>query len=142
MLPHFEYGESVRVIRHLRNDGTYPGMPRGALLVRRGSVGHVLDVGFFLQDQLIYTVHFLELERIVGCREEELIRGEEPWIDRRFETREWVRTRAALTVQGKVIVPFGTSGEVLKVLTFPPQCVHYHVCFLDRILQVPEELLE
>ncbi len=44
----FEFGESVRVTRNVRNDGTYPGMDVGTLLIRRGSVGNVIDVGTFL----------------------------------------------------------------------------------------------
>ena len=79
MLPKFEYGSAVRVTRNVRNDGTFPGFPTGALLVRRGSVGFVRDVGTFLQDQIVYTVHFLEDDRIVGCREEELLSWDEPW---------------------------------------------------------------
>ena len=42
-----EYGTGVRVIRNIRNDGTYPGEAVGALLVRRGTVGYVRDVGTF-----------------------------------------------------------------------------------------------
>ena len=58
MRPRFEYGEAVRVIRNVRNDGTFPGEPTGRLLIRRGSIGYVRDVGTFLQDQLIYSVDF------------------------------------------------------------------------------------
>ena len=42
----FEFGESVRVTRNVRNDGTYPGMDVGTLLIRRGSVGNVIEVYF------------------------------------------------------------------------------------------------
>ena len=49
----YDYGESVRVIRNVRNDGTYPGLDVGAFLVRRGSIGYVVNVGTFLQDQVI-----------------------------------------------------------------------------------------
>jgi nitrogen fixation protein NifZ len=59
MIPQFEYGESVRVIRNIRNDGTFPNIATGALLIKRGSVGYVTNIGTFLQDQIIYTVHFL-----------------------------------------------------------------------------------
>lgn len=58
-LPLYEYGQAVRLIRNVRNDGTYPGKDTGALLMRRGAVGCVYDVGTYLQDQLIYRVHFL-----------------------------------------------------------------------------------
>ncbi len=46
----YNYGVAVRVIRNVRNDGTYPGMDTGDFLVRRGSVGYVVNVGTFLQD--------------------------------------------------------------------------------------------
>ena len=29
MLPKFEFGEEVRIVRNVRNDGTYPGVPTG-----------------------------------------------------------------------------------------------------------------
>jgi len=87
----WEYGEAVRLTRNVRNDGTYPGLDPGAPLVRRGSIGYVVDVGTFLQDQIIYSVNFLEEGKIVGCREEELIGGDDPWTPSRFEFREKVR---------------------------------------------------
>ncbi len=66
MCPEFDYGDRVRVLRNLRNDGTYPGMDVGKLLVRRGSVGFVRDRGTFLQDQIIYSVHFRADDKLVG----------------------------------------------------------------------------
>ncbi len=86
----FDFGEAVRVTRNVRNDGTYPGKPVGELLVRRGSVGHVIEMGTFLQDQVIYTVHFLEQGRMVGCRAEELIPADAPWNPSRFEFHDKV----------------------------------------------------
>jgi nitrogen fixation protein NifZ len=114
----------------------------GHLLVRRGSTGHVLSVGTFLQDQLIYSVHFLDVDRIIGCREEELIGADEPWNPSRFETREKVRTRLTLAVQGEVLVPAGAEGEVMKVLRDAPGGIQYHVHFPGHVLQVPEHILE
>lgn len=142
MLPRFEFGDEVRIVRNVRNDGTYPGMSIGEPLVRRGSTGYVINVGTFLQDQLIYTVNFLQLNRIVGCREEELIGIDEAWIPSRFESREKVRSRVALAVGGEVRVVPGMEGEILKVLRDPGQGVLYHVIFHDRVLQVPEASLE
>ena len=80
MINKFDYGDKVRVIRNIRNDGTYPDMETGALLIRRGSIGNVQNLGTFLEDQIIYTVHFFDLNRIVGCREEELIAGDAPML--------------------------------------------------------------
>lgn len=138
----FEYGDQVRVTRNVRNDGTFPGLVMGNLLVRRGSVGYVRNVGTFLQDQIIYTVHFLEEDRIVGCREEELIGLDEPWNPSLFETREKVRARLTLAVQGEILVQAGTEGEVMKVLRDTDDGVQYHVHFPGHVLQVPERVLE
>ena len=125
----FEYGESVRVTRNVRNDGTYPGLDVGVLLIRRGSVGNVIEVGTFLQDQVIFTVHFINHGRMVGCRLEELIGFEEPWNPSRFEFRDRVICTLDLGVQGNVIVKKGAEGAV------------YHVAFDGRTLQLPETAL-
>lgn len=137
----FDFGEEVRVTRNVRNDGTYPGMPVGELLVRRGSVGHVIEMGTFLQDQVIYTVHFLDQGRMVGCRAEELIPADAPWNPSRFEFRDKVLCRIDLGIKGQVIVGKGSEGEILKVIrdSLPMQ---YHVRFPGRTLQVPETALE
>lgn len=137
----FDFGEAVRVTRNVRNDGTYPGKAVGELLIRRGSVGHVIEVGTFLQDQVIYTVHFLDQGRMVGCRAEELIPADAVWNPSLFEFRDKVVCRIDLGVQGKVIVQKGTEGEILKVLrdSLPMQ---YHVRFPGKTLQVPETALE
>jgi len=149
MRPKFDHGDEVRVVRHLRNDGTYPGMDTGTLLVRRGSVGYVRDVGTFLQDQIIYSVHFLESDRLVGCREDELQAAAEPWTPSRFEFREKVAARLPLGNGGRVLVEQGKVGEVMKVLRGTPNAdgsagnVAYHVLFPGcGTLQVPESALE
>lgn len=142
MRPAFEFGTAVRVLRNVRNDGTYPGLPTGALLMRRGSVGYVRDVGTFLQDQIIYSVHFLDEGRMVGCREEELQLASDPWVPSRFEFRDRVQARIPLGVQGRVLVEQGAEGEVLKVLRDAPGGVAYHVWFNGpHPLQVPESAL-
>ncbi len=142
MIPAYEFGAEVRIIRNVRNDGTYPGMAVGDLLVKRGSTGFVTNVGTFLQDQLIYTVNFLALNRIVGCREEELISAEAPWTPSQFESREKVRCTITLAVAGKVRANIGDEGEILKVLRDEMAGVQYQVIFHDHVLQVPESYLE
>lgn len=148
MRPRFDYGDEVRVLRNLRNDGTFPGEPTGALLVRRGSTGFVRDVGTFLQDQIVYTVHFLDGDRLVGCRDEELQPASDPWTPSRFETREKVKARLALGRGGRVLVEEGRVGEIVKVLRGPPNVdadagVAYHVLFPGcSLLQVPESALD
>jgi nitrogen fixation protein NifZ len=140
----WELGDSVRVTRNVRNDGTYPGEETGALLIRRGSVGHVVDVGTFLQDQIIYSVHFLDAGRIIGCREEELIGGDEAWVPSAYEFRQKVKAARALASKGEVLVPLGSIGEILKVLRDAPGGVAYHVhfdCYAGRPLIVSEGAL-
>ncbi len=139
----FDFGVAVRLTRNVRNDGTFPGLEVGNLLIKRGSVGYVMNVGTFLQDQIIYTVNFLDQGRVVGCRDEELIGADEPWMASRFETREKVKTRLALSLRGEVVVPAGAIGEIFKVLRDPAEGVRYHVHFPGgRMLQVPESLLD
>ncbi|HEX8989559.1 MAG TPA: nitrogen fixation protein NifZ [Rhodocyclaceae bacterium] len=125
----WDLGDAVRVTRNVRNDGTYPGEDTGALLIRRGSVGHVVDVGTFLQDQIIYSVHFLDDQRIVGCREEELLGVDEPWVPSGYEFRQKVRAARTLAANGEVLVAAGSVGEVLKVLRDRAEGVAYHVHF-------------
>ena len=142
MLPKFEYGQAVRVIRNLRNDGTYPGEPTGRLLIRCGSVGYVRDVGTFLQDQLIYTVDFVEAGRMVGCREQELQLESDPWIPTRFEFHDKVTPTVPLGIRGELISSPGTEGEIEKVLRDHAGGPAYHVRFQGRVLLVPETALE
>ncbi|MFN3988438.1 MAG: nitrogen fixation protein NifZ [Rhodocyclaceae bacterium] len=137
----FDYGDAVRITRNVRDDGTYPGMAVGDLLVRRGSTGTVIEIGTFLQDQVIYTVHFLEIDRIVGCREEELIGADDPWAPSRFESRDKVIAARSFAVRGEVVVPQGTLGEVIRVLRDLPDGVHYHVNFPGQMLVIPEASL-
>lgn len=142
MRPQFECGDEVRVIRNVRNDGTFPGKPTGTLLVRRGSTGFVRDIGTFLQDQIIYTIHFLAEDRVVGCREEELIPADADWTPSRFESRDRVATLIPLGIQGRVLVQKGEVGEVIRVLRDHAGGVAYHVHFTDRnTLLVPETAL-
>jgi nitrogen fixation protein NifZ len=144
MLPRWNEGDAVRVTRNVRNDGTFPGIDVGVLLVRRGRIGYVRDIGTFLQDQIIYSVHFLDEARVVGCREEELIDIDESWVDSRFETRQIVRAARALAIRGEVRVPPGSRGEILNVDRSNANGVLYHThfdCLPGNPLQVPESAL-
>ncbi|MDD4927639.1 MAG: nitrogen fixation protein NifZ [Methylotenera sp.] len=144
MRPRFEYGEEVRVIRNVRNDGTFPGTEIGDLLIKRGSIGYVQNIGTFLQDQLIYAVHFLENNVVVGCREEELLPSDAMWVQTRFDFREKVSAKIPLGMAGNVLVPQGEIGQVMKVFRDDPQNITYHIYFAvcDKTLQVPEGALD
>lgn len=142
MRPEFDYGDAVRVTRNVRDDGTYPGMAVGDLLVRRGSTGTVIGVGTFLQDQIIYTVHFLEIDRIIGCRAEEVIAADAPWAPSRFESREKVLAAKSFSVRGEVVVEKGAIGEIIRVVRDMPEGVHYHINFPGYMLCIPESSVE
>jgi nitrogen fixation protein NifZ len=142
VLPRFEYGEAVRVIRNLRNDGTYPGQDTGKLLVRRGNVGYVRDVGTYLQDQLIYKVDFFELGIMVGCREQELILESDPYVHTRYEFRDKITPKIPLGIKGEVIAKPGDEGEIEKVLKDEEGGPFYHARFSGRVLMVPESSIE
>jgi len=139
----WDFGDAVRVTRNVRNDGTFPGAVTGELLVRRGSVGNVVDIGTFLQDQVIYSVHFLDINRIVGCREEELIGADDPWVPSRYEVRERVLANKALVANGAELVPVGALGEVMQVIRDnDPPTYHLHFeCQPGRFFAVPEAAL-
>lgn len=138
MKPVYEYGDEVRLIRNVRNDGTFPGKDVGELLIRRGACGVVYDVGTYLQDQLIYRVHFLNDNRTVGCREEELIPVTAPWTDSRFEFRDAIVARVRMFSAGQQVVAPGDAGEVARVIHEDNGDLWYFVSFADYTFRVPE----
>lgn len=77
ILPVFRIGQRVRLIKAIRNDGTYPYAAPGEFLVDAGAEGYVRKIGDFLQTIRIYEVNFFEEGVIFGCREAELEAAEE-----------------------------------------------------------------
>lgn len=70
--PVFDLDQKVRVTQLIRNDGTFPGIKTGTILLQEGDTGYVCGIGTFLQRYYIYSVHFLDKQMIVGCRKEEI----------------------------------------------------------------------
>ena len=140
--PEYDFGDVVRLTRNVRNDGTFPGKETGEILVKRGSTGHVLSVGTFLQDQLIYTVHFMDSDLKVGCRGEELIPIDADWNPPLYEFRDKVLSTKQLAMSGEILVNVGDEGEVLKAFREGDEMATYHVRFTGRTLLVPENCLE
>ncbi|GAA3660296.1 MULTISPECIES: nitrogen fixation protein NifZ [Acetobacter] len=70
--PVFMPGAKVRATRYVKNDGTFAGREIGEMLVHKGDVGYVRDIGVFLQRYYIYAVEFVERGTIVGMRAREL----------------------------------------------------------------------
>jgi len=70
--PTYGYGQKVVSTKQVRNDGTFPGMEIGEILVKKGDVGYVASIGTFLQKYWIYGIDFPETGRMVGMRAREL----------------------------------------------------------------------
>ncbi|AUG99296.1 nitrogen fixation protein NifZ [Prodigiosinella confusarubida] len=136
----FEFGEQVRVIRPLRNDGTFAGKARGELLIRRGSLGYVREWGHFLQDQIIYQVHFISEDCIVGCRQQELISATLPWDSDSFQYGDRVSAAQPLSIQGEIVIAQGVVGHIIGT-DEGSQRDCYTVIFGERLFQVPSSAL-
>lgn len=71
--PLFAPGVKVRATKYVKNDGTYPHRDIGDILVRKGDVGYVRDIGTFLQRFYVYAVEFVDRGVVVGMRGRELV---------------------------------------------------------------------
>ena len=70
--PRYQWGQRVQAAVELFNDGTFPDHPAGALLVSKGELGEVLQVGQYTESgDIVYMVEFA-LNKVVGCFEPEL----------------------------------------------------------------------
>lgn len=71
-LPKFQWGQRVRALQDLHNDGSFPDTPVEALLVKTGDTGEIVQVGTHEESNTpIYLVEFGE-RLVVGCLEEEI----------------------------------------------------------------------
>ena len=71
-LPRFQWGQRVKALVDLRNDGTFPDAAIEALLVGVGDVGEIVQVGTHTEANIpVYLVEFGE-RLVVGCLEEEI----------------------------------------------------------------------
>jgi len=67
----YAWGQRVIALDDLINDGSYPERPLDALLVERGAVGEVVNVGHAVQEnEPVYLVQFAG--GVVGCLEDEI----------------------------------------------------------------------
>jgi nitrogen fixation protein NifZ len=72
-LPRYQWGQRVKALVDLRNDGSFPDAAIEALLVGTGDVGEIVQVGTHTEANLpVYLVEFGE-RLVVGCLEEEII---------------------------------------------------------------------
>ncbi|MBE0497358.1 MAG: nitrogen fixation protein NifZ [Campylobacterales bacterium] len=92
ILSRFHIGQKVRLVKDIRNDGTFPYAKMGEILVRAGDEGFVRDVGDFLQTIRVYEVNFMGANRIYGCREFELEALEEDLYEKEVEEElAWIK---------------------------------------------------
>ncbi|MFA5952170.1 MAG: nitrogen fixation protein NifZ [Hyphomicrobium sp.] len=72
-LPKFQWGQRVKALIDLHNDGSFPDAPEKALLVSVGDAGEIVQVGTHTEANMpIYLVEFGE-RLVVGCLEEEIV---------------------------------------------------------------------
>ena len=70
--PRYLPGDKVRSTKNVKNDGTLPGREIGEVVVKKGDLGYVRDVGTFLQQFYVYAIEFVDRGAIVGMRAREL----------------------------------------------------------------------
>jgi len=72
-LPKYQWGQRVKTLVDLHNDGTFPDAPPEELLVGIGGAGEIVQVGTHTETNVpIYLVEFGE-RLVVGCLEEEIV---------------------------------------------------------------------
>lgn len=72
-LPRFRMGQRVAPALGLYNDGSFPGVEDGALLVPAGAAGEIVQIGVHLESGTnVYMVEFGG-PRVIGCREDEIV---------------------------------------------------------------------
>jgi nitrogen fixation protein NifZ len=71
--PKYRWGQPVKAVLDLYNDGSYPDTQENALLVRAGDAGEIVQVGTHTESNTpIYLVEF-NGQHVVGCLEEEIV---------------------------------------------------------------------
>ncbi|MGC2778820.1 MAG: nitrogen fixation protein NifZ [Bradyrhizobium sp.] len=76
-LPKYQWGQRVKALIDLVNDGSFPNAPTAAKLVGIGDMGEIVQVGTHTEANMpIYLVEFGE-KLVVGCLEEEIVPVEE-----------------------------------------------------------------
>jgi|GEM_PF-917926 len=70
--PKYEWGLRVTALEDLYNDGSYPDLEEGALIVAKGSVGEIRQIGHIEDANCpLYLVEFAS-GHVVGVLEEEI----------------------------------------------------------------------
>lgn len=70
--PKFQWGQPVKALLDLVNDGSHPYAEENALLVASGTRGEIVQTGMHEESNTpVYIVEFPD-GKVIGCLEEEL----------------------------------------------------------------------
>ena len=94
----------------------------------------------FLQDQIIYQIHFLDGDIMVGCRAQELIPAGQPWDAGMLQFGDPVTALQPLSINGAVVVSAGATGQI-EATDQGHDGNSYTVTFSGRWFQVPASAL-
>ncbi|WP_052074610.1 nitrogen fixation protein NifZ [Shewanella mangrovi] len=139
----FAPGAEVRVVRNVRNDGSFFGIEKGELIVAEGDIGIVRKHGWFLQDQIIYDVFFPETGQLVGLRDAEVIDASLPFTPCRFRMLDFAQLTLSLASQGELLARKGDRVQVTWIdrdLTSGE--LSFTIKVADNEVQVPARALE
>ena len=71
-VPKYDWGQRVKVLDDLFNDGSYPDKADDALLAAAGAIGEIVQVGLHAETNTpVYLVEF-SIDCVVGCLEDEI----------------------------------------------------------------------
>lgn len=72
VVPKYDWGQRVKAIDDLLNDGSYPDRGEDELLAAAGAVGEIVQVGVHTETNTpVYLVEFSE-NCVLGCLEDEI----------------------------------------------------------------------
>ncbi|MBI5588189.1 MAG: nitrogen fixation protein NifZ [Deltaproteobacteria bacterium] len=125
----YEIGEHVRLLFDVKSDGTVQGRKRGEMLLNAGAEGYVKGRGNFLMDEVIYDIHFVKEDIIIGCREKELALFDKPWSPAAFSMGDNVVAAFDLISRGALLAEAGAHGTVTAVLSHPARGYVFEVKF-------------
>lgn len=142
--PKYEYGSEVRLTCNVRNDGSFVNSNKGECLMRRGETGYVRHAGLFLQETVVYQVHFMASNQIIGCKESELILASEPWTFNEFEYGDKVQLTVPLAMDKQRIANSGDAVSIIAVQReqqADEQLIYYRIQINEHDVMVPERAL-
>ena len=70
--PKYQWGQPVKTVVDLLNDGSYPDVEENVLLIASGTQGEIVQTGMHEESNTpVYIVEFPD-GKVIGCMEQEL----------------------------------------------------------------------